>query len=186
MALTVDDIEIAVAGRDRLQVAQATDCADWLPNDLLAKLDRCLMANGIEGRTPFLDPVVADLAFRLPDRLKVRGRSGKWLLRRWLEKHLPAAQPFARKQGFTVPVGEWIASEGEALGELVARTPGVAEIAQPEAVRRLFRNAASKRAGLAAWTLLFYALWHRRHILGLLPEGDAVACLADLKTSGGA
>ncbi len=45
-----------MGGRTRLQVAQATDIADWLPHDLLLKLDRCLMAHGVEGRTPFLDP----------------------------------------------------------------------------------------------------------------------------------
>ncbi|HAI28629.1 MAG TPA: hypothetical protein DCM48_03565, partial [Thalassospira sp.] len=48
--------------RSRLAIAQAVDCADWLPNDLLLKLDRMLMAHGLEGRTPFLDPVVAEFA----------------------------------------------------------------------------------------------------------------------------
>jgi asparagine synthase (glutamine-hydrolysing) len=95
----------AAAGRTRLMAAQATDIADWLPNDLLGKLDRCLMAHRVEGRTPFLDPVVAAAAFRLPDALKVRDGRGKWLLRRWLAENFPAARPFARKQGFTVPVG---------------------------------------------------------------------------------
>src|SRR5580704_3941636 len=95
--------------RSRLQVAQAVDCADWLPNDLLLKLDRCLMAHGIEGRTPFLDPAVAALAFRLPDALKVNHGLGKWLLRRWLAGRLPESQPLARKRGFTVPVARWIA-----------------------------------------------------------------------------
>ncbi len=47
---------IAAEGGTRLQQAQALDCADWLPNDLLLKVDRCLMAHGLEGRTPFLDP----------------------------------------------------------------------------------------------------------------------------------
>ena len=42
-------------GRSALQIAQAADCADWLPNDLLTKLDRCLMSHSLEGRTPFLD-----------------------------------------------------------------------------------------------------------------------------------
>src|SRR6185312_4881535 len=63
-------------GRTRLGVAQATDMADWLPHDLLLKLDRCLMAHGVEGRTPFLDPEVARFAFFLPDKFKVRGRMG--------------------------------------------------------------------------------------------------------------
>ena len=86
-------------GRTRLAAAQATDVADWLPHDLLLKLDRCLMAHAVEGRTPFLDPGVAAAAFRLPDELKLRGRMGKYLLRRWLEKHLPVAAPFSRKRG---------------------------------------------------------------------------------------
>src|SRR5208282_960671 len=97
--------------RTFIQTLQANDCADWLPNDLLIKVDRCLMAHGVEGRTPFLDPVVANFAFRLPDRLKVRGRQGKWLLRRWLERSLPAASNAAPKRGFSVPVAAWIAKE---------------------------------------------------------------------------
>jgi asparagine synthase (glutamine-hydrolysing) len=163
--------------RTRLQVAQAVDCADWLPNDLLTKLDRCLMAHGVEGRTPFLDPAVAEVGFRLPDRMKVRNRRGKWLLRQWLAEHLPAARPFAAKQGFTVPVGEWMRRRGEALGRLVVVQPGIAEICRPEPAARLFLSA-DRHAGLAAWTLLFYALWHRRHILGLAAEGDVFETLA--------
>ena len=165
-------------GRSRLQVAQAMDCADWLPNDLLAKLDRCLMAHGVEGRTPFLDPAVAGIAFRLPDRLKIRDRKGKWLLRRWLDSALPQAGAFAPKRGFTVPVAEWIHAEGAKLGPLVAAQPGISEVAEPVAVAKLFRDPR-KHAGFAAWTLLFYALWHRRHIEGKPPEGDVFACLTN-------
>ena len=95
----------ALAGRSTMQKLQAIDCAEWLPNDLLVKLDRCLMAHSLEGRTPYLDPVVADFAFRLPDRAKVRGGLGKWLLREWLARNVPAAEPFARKQGFNPPIG---------------------------------------------------------------------------------
>lgn len=166
-----------VGGRTRLQVAQAVDCADWLPNDLLTKLDRCLMAHGVEGRTPFLDPAVAGIAFRLPDRLKIRDHKGKWLLRRWLDGALPSAGAFAPKRGFTVPVAEWIHQEGARLGPLVAAQPGVAEVADPVAVAKLFRDPR-KHAGFAAWALLFYALWHRRHVQGHAPDGDVFDCLA--------
>ncbi len=172
------DVRAARDGRTRLQIAQATDCADWLPNDLLTKLDRCLMAFGVEGRTPFLDPVVADFAFRLPDGLKVRDRLGKWLLRRWLEEHVPAAQPMARKQGFTVPVGEWLKRRGATLGPLVARQPGIAEICVPGAVEKLFQTIDHKRHGFAAWSLLFYALWHRAHIQRLPPDLDVFQTLS--------
>lgn len=165
-------------GRSRLQSAQATDCADWLPHDLLIKLDRCLMAHGVEGRTPMLDPVVAGAAFCLPDDLKVRGRTGKWILRKWLETAVPAAQPFGRKQGFTVPVGEWIVRRGDRLGPLVARQPGVAELCRPEGVEAVFRSNR-RRAGFAAWVLLFYALWHRQHVEGATGGGDVFEMLGD-------
>lgn len=163
--------------RTRLQVAQATDCADWLPNDLLTKLDRCLMAHGVEGRTPFLDPVVAAFAFRLPDDLKVRRGLGKYLLRRWLGERVHAVQPLAKKHGFTVPVGEWIARRGAQLGPLVAAQPAIQEICLPNVVARLFLEAGKKREGFAAWTLLFYALWHRHHIRRLPPATDVFTAL---------
>jgi len=166
-------------GRTSLQVAQAVDCADWLPNDLLVKLDRCLMAHSTEGRTPYLDTEVAALAFRLPDELKVKHGLGKWLLRRWLADRLPDIRPFARKRGFTVPVARWIGQRAGEIGPVVARSPAVREICQPDAVERLFAAAANKRAARAAWSLLFYALWHRRHIERVALPPDAVEALAE-------
>ncbi len=167
-----------VGGRSRLAEAQAADIAEWLPHDLLLKLDRCLMAHGVEGRTPLLDPAVAAASFRLPDGLKVQGGRGKWLLRRWLDTEMPEARPFAPKQGFTVPVGAWIASQGDRLAPLVAAQPGVAAVAAPDRVTALFRNAAGRREQHAAWTLLFYALWHRTHVEARLPAGDVFETLA--------
>ena len=171
----------AKADRTTLQIAQAVDCADWLPNDLLTKLDRCLMAHGVEGRVPFLDPLLSEFGFRLPNALKLKKGQGKWLLRRWLETGLKAARPFDKKRGFTVPVGEWIATRGRELGTLVARQPGVAEACRPGAVERLFVAVADKGGGghaAAAWHLLFYALWHHRHVLGHMPGADAFETLA--------
>lgn len=172
------EAEAAEGGRSRLAAAQATDMRDWLPHDLLLKLDRCLMAHAVEGRTPFLDPGIAKAVFRLPDAMKLRDGLGKWILRRWLEKHLPVARPFEPAQDFTVPVLEWIKGEGARLGPLVAAQPGIAEIAEPAKVQQLFCNIRRWRHGLACWKLLFYALWHRRHILALPPAGDAFETLA--------
>jgi asparagine synthase (glutamine-hydrolysing) len=146
-----------------LQRAQWADIATWLPNDLLLKLDRCLMAHGLEGRTPFLDPQVAAFAFPLPDRMKLRGRYGKWLLRKWLERACPAAQPWAKKQGFTVPVDAWIAPRAADIAP---------RLAQVEAIRRLAPDAqAAFTAGApgARWPLLFFALWSRIHLEGASP-----------------
>jgi len=140
-------------------------------------LDRCLMAHGVEGRTPFLDKTVADFAYRLPDELKVRDGKGKYLLRRWLANATPMANPFDRKHGFTVPVAEWIRGRGNELGPLVAAQPGIDAIARPDRVAALFQNGG-KRQGFAAWSLLFFALWHRHHILGAKPQGDVFETLA--------
>ncbi len=146
-----------------LQNAQALDFTGWLPDDLLTKLDRCLMRHGLEGRTPFLDNAMVDFAFNLPDRLKVRGRLGKYLLRAWLKEYGPQNyNPFAKKRGFTVPIGDWISKRGEAIGEWVAASEGVQAIAKPDAVKMLFTYGVQQYP-FAAWTLLFYAIWHKIH-----------------------
>jgi asparagine synthase (glutamine-hydrolysing) len=128
-----------------LQRAQAADISGWLPNDLLLKLDRCLMAHGLEGRTPFLDREVAAFAFHLPDRLKVRGRYGKWILRKWLERHCPAADPWAKKKGFTVPVAAWIAPRAGDLARTVSKHEGLAQVCDMEAVRAVFTRRGRRR-----------------------------------------
>ncbi len=163
-------------GRSPVQGLQGIDCSEWLPNDLLIKLDRCLMAHGVEGRTPFLDPVVADFAFRLPDREKVGVRTGKLLLRAWLARAFPPARAWARKQGFKPPVGRWIAARGEALGRQVAASPAIAAVFEPDAVKAAF--AAASGDGQAAWTLLFYALWHAHHVQRVPADGDVAEVLA--------
>jgi asparagine synthase (glutamine-hydrolysing) len=162
-------------GRSPVQAAQAADIAEWLPNDLLVKLDRCLMAHGVEGRTPFLDPEVAAFAFALPDGEKVDLRFGKKLLRSWLARTFPAAGAFVRKKGFKPPVGAWIARRAARLAPLLAAQPGIAAVMPPEAVA-----AHLARAGIdsqPAWSLLYYGLWHSRHILGLDPAGDVESVL---------
>ncbi len=164
-------------GRTELQIAQAIDCADWLPNDTLTALDRCLAAHGIEGRTPFLDPAVTDIAFRLDDGFKVHRGLGKWQLRQWLADRLPVADSLSRRRSFAIPVTAWIARQGTGLGPLVAASPGVQEICDPNAVTKLFRHGG-KRQSFASWVLLFYALWHRANVEGRKPEGDVFDCLA--------
>ena len=149
-----------------LQQSQAADIATWLPNDLLLKLDRCLMAHGLEGRTPFLDPEVAAFAFHLPDNLKTRGRYGKYLLRAWLERHCPAAEPWAKKRGFTVPVAQWIAPHAATLAATLANVEAVRAACGADTVRAAFTDDA--HASLR-WPLLFLGLWGRIHTDGATP-----------------
>ena len=163
----------APAGLTLLQRSQWGDVATWLPNDLLLKLDRCLMANGLEGRTPFLDPEVAAFAFPLPDRMKVRGRYGKWLLRKWLERACPAAEPWARKQGFTVPVEAWIAPRAAEIARRILDVEAVRRVRSAEAVKAAFEGEASG----VRWPLLFFAIWSLIHLEGAAPK-DALAAVA--------
>lgn len=156
--------------RSRPQVLQGVDLAERLPNSLLVKLDRCLMAHAIEGRTPFLDREVVRFAASVPDRLKVDLRYGKVLLREWLARLAPQAHPYARKRGFSVPVGRWMHDRRQELAPLVSTQPGAAELFSPGEVTRIFDAAAERDQ--PAWSLLFYALWHNHHILGVPAEGD--------------
>jgi asparagine synthase (glutamine-hydrolysing) len=162
--LDIAERQAGIRSHTSLQAAQAADCAEWLPNDLLLKLDRCLMAHGVEGRTPFLDRGVSTFAFGLADRFKVANGLGKVLLRKWLAVRAPAAKPFAPKQGFTVPAGPWIAHEWVRLSALVAKQGCIEEICRPDAIREVFRRAGERRFASAAWNVLFYALWYRLHI----------------------
>jgi asparagine synthase (glutamine-hydrolysing) len=162
-------------GRSALQAAQAVDIAEWLPNDLLTKLDRTLMVHGVEGRTPFLDPCVAEAVFRLPDALKAGMRFGKVLLRDWLAGAFPPAGAYARKKGFKPPVGRWMAARAAELAPLVAAHPAIAGLLPGAQVHAAFDNAAGEAQ--PAWSLLFAALWHGHHVLGVPPGGNIAEAL---------
>ncbi len=175
------DAAEAMTGQDRtaLQATQAADVEEWLPNDLLVKLDRCLMAHGVEGRTPFLDPLVARFGFLLPDAEKAGLRFGKVLLRDWLAKAFPEAGAYARKKGFKPPVGAWMAARGDGLARLVAGQAGVRAALAPAVVMAAFAGAVANPQ--RAWSLLFYALWHAHHVMGVEAQGDIGSVLAQAR-----
>jgi asparagine synthase (glutamine-hydrolysing) len=162
--------------RTFVQTLQAVDCMQWLPNDLLIKVDRCLMAHGVEGRTPLLDPLVAGFAFRLPDDMKATARTSKRLLRDWLSTRLPASEPYARKIGFNPPVGEWIDARKNLIEALVGLQPGIRELFKREDLRRVFADPIKYHQ--AAWSLVYYALWHSHHVLGISADGNIEDVLA--------
>ena len=84
-----------------------TDLHTYLPGDLLVKADRMTMAASLEGRSPFLDHEIVEWAARVPDQFKVRGRSGKYLLKKAFAKELPKSIHSRGKQGFGIPVSAW-------------------------------------------------------------------------------
>jgi len=83
----------------------------YLPDDILTKVDRMSMAVSLEVRVPFLDYRLVEFAFGLPARLRLRGRMGKYLLKRLLERYLPVKHVYRTKQGFAVPLGKWFRDE---------------------------------------------------------------------------
>jgi asparagine synthase (glutamine-hydrolysing) len=93
---------------DARSVLMAADATGYLPDDLLVKVDRAAMAVGLETRTPFLDPAVADVALRCPAAMHFSDGQGKWLLRQLLAKHVPGAITSRPKAGFSPPLGAWL------------------------------------------------------------------------------
>ena len=159
-----------------LRALQAYDIDSWLPDNLLVKLDRCLMHNSLEGRTPFVDRKLSVYGYHLPFDQKLNGKQGKYALKAWLDEHVPEARPFARKRGFTVPVGHWIESEADALGGAVARLAAVSDLVNPDKITPVFRQAGGK-GGLLAWRLLFYGLWHQIHVRGVAADQPVLEIL---------
>lgn len=86
----------------------ATDLVTYLPDDILTKVDRASMAVALEGRMPFLDASVLDLAWRIPLNRKISGGTGKWILRKVLYKYVPRDLVDRPKSGFGVPIGAWL------------------------------------------------------------------------------
>ncbi len=105
--------------RSGLDQAQYADMKMWLPGDILTKVDRTSMAVGLEAREPLLDHRLLEFAASLPERMRVRGGQGKWLMKKTMEGHLPQEILYRPKMGFVTPIDQWfrgpLAVEARAL-----------------------------------------------------------------------
>ncbi len=95
-------------GLDPSQTMMFLDLAGYLPDNNLVKVDRASMSVGLEIRSPLLDYRVVELAFRLPLSMRLGHDRGKLVLWRLLERHVPRALVERPKQGFGVPIGQWL------------------------------------------------------------------------------
>jgi len=93
--------------RSGLDRAQYADLKFWLPGDILTKVDRTSMAVSLEAREPLLDHRLIEFAAALPDRLRLRGGQGKWLMKQAMRRYLPDEVLFRPKQGFVTPISQW-------------------------------------------------------------------------------
>jgi asparagine synthase (glutamine-hydrolysing) len=143
------------------------DVQTYLPGDLLAKVDITTMACSLEARSPFLDHHLMEWAAGLPDRLKVRSRTTKFLLKQAMLPWLPADLVTRRKQGFGVPIASWLRTElhdlsWDVLTDSTARSRG---LFRQEAVSSLlFEHEQGIDHSRQIWALIQFELWHRNFI----------------------
>jgi asparagine synthase (glutamine-hydrolysing) len=146
---------------DRMVLADQTS---YLPDDLLAKVDRASMAVSLEVRVPILDHRVVEFGWRLPMRMRSREGRGKWILREVLYRRVPRALVDRPKVGFSVPIAEWLRGPLKAWGDELLDPKRLREggLLDPEGVRRAWTNVqvnggADEAAGL--WAVLMLLAW---------------------------
>jgi len=143
-----------------------SDLVGYLPDDILAKVDRAAMAVSLETRVPFLDRAILDLAWRLPLDAKLRGNQTKWVLRQVLERHVPAALVERPKMGFGLPIGPWLRGvlapwAEHLLDERRLRDQGLLD---PAPIRRAWdlHRTGRRDMGYELWDVLVLQSWMDR------------------------
>ena len=143
-------------------------------HELLMKQDQMSMAASIESRVPFLDHELVEFTARLPERLKLRGTTTKYVLRQAMKDKLPAEILSRRKMGFPVPVGEWFRGAWRSQIDEYVLSPRSLErgLFEPDALRRLVAEHDAREADHSEriWALVNLELWHR-----IFLEGESVA-----------
>jgi asparagine synthase (glutamine-hydrolysing) len=157
----------ARCGLDRAQYA---DMKIWLPGDILTKVDRTSMAVSLEAREPLLDYHLIEFGARLPVSMRVRGSTGKWLMKQAMRRYLPDEILFRRKMGFVTPISAWF--RGPLAGEArrIAQGSALAETGwfDPAAIAKI---VADHQSGLAEHGRLLWQLMMLDRSLGHLFGG---------------
>jgi asparagine synthase (glutamine-hydrolysing) len=144
------------------------DQASWLPDNVLERTDRMTMAASLEARAPFVDHRVVEFVSTLPDDLRVRGLSTKWILRQAARPLLAKLSP--RQAGFRIPAGAWL--RGELRDFLLEHLRGANSITrvyyEPRVLDRVLDQhlAGRRNHETILWTLLNLEIWHRSCLRG--------------------
>ena len=161
-----------------LQCMQYIDLATALPDNLLVKADRMLMAWSLEGRVPFVDHRVIEFGLSLPDGLKLRDKQGKYFLKQWAAQFLPSDHLWQKKRGFKVPVGEWLS--GEYLTKIeraLLKSEAVKSWFNADGVQAMIARQHKKRdVAKNIMAILQFAIWHKLFIEG---NGERPPALID-------
>ncbi|HET7299058.1 MAG TPA: XrtA/PEP-CTERM system amidotransferase [Oleiagrimonas sp.] len=149
-----------------LSLAQYLDFKTWLPGDILTKVDRASMAHSLEVRVPLLDHRLVAWASSLPPQLKLRGGTGKYILKKALEPDLPREVLYRAKMGFSVPLAAWLRGPLAKRTRDALLTGAIARCGyfEPAALERLQRQHASGQRDHSAtlWKLLMLDAFLRR------------------------
>jgi asparagine synthase (glutamine-hydrolysing) len=161
----LDDDGTTAAFADDIAWMQYRDTKRYLPDDILTKVDRASMAVSLEVRVPFLDHRLVELAWRLPLRFKVRGGTGKWILRQIAYKYVPRSLLERPKMGFAVPVDEWLRGPlKEWAGDLLSpQALGRAGLLDPAPIAQKWREHQSGQRNWQnfLWNVLMFEVWSR-------------------------
>jgi asparagine synthase (glutamine-hydrolysing) len=157
-----------VRAKDPLTQIMYVDFKTTLSNDMLTKVDRMSMANSLEVRCPLLHHRLIEFGARLPADMKYRGKTTKYLLKRYLERWLPRELIHRPKMGFSVPLDLWLQGELRPLAEelLLSSRASARGYFEHKAVQALWKAHGSSMSNYAPqlWGLMVLELWHRTFV----------------------
>lgn len=143
------------------------DLGQYLPDDLLVKVDRASMNASLEVRAPLLDHRVAELAFAMPERSLTRDGIGKWALRQVLYRHVPRELIERPKTGFSVPLAAWLRGPLRVWAEDLLATDNLrsANLLDPTPIRTLWAEHLSGQFDRSSylWNVLMFQAWQHAH-----------------------